>query len=143
MQQVLPFQALRAKTDRVTKPLCVSQMKSAASPGRVSRRAQFGRERPPVFGRWSAQNPLGSASGRSRPPCARVDVHRDIDIFIVIDVRDDKHANAEREQVNDEADDAFDDSLLVAVDAYCLGVTRFPRRISSVTRWTMRSPAWR
>ena len=32
LQQVLPFQPLRAKIDRMTKPLRVSQMESAASP---------------------------------------------------------------------------------------------------------------
>ena len=67
---------------QIAKPFAISRIEDAASPIRRSRRAQGGRERPPVLGRWSAQNRLGSASGRSRPPCAkpsfRVDLVDDI-----------------------------------------------------------------
>ena len=60
-------------------------MESAASPLRPSRRAQVGRERPPFLGRWSAQNPPGYASGRSRPLCAKTVLPADI----VDDIPDD------------------------------------------------------
>ena len=97
LQQVLPFQAVRAKTEKMTKPLRVSQLENAASPGRVSRRAQGGRERPPVFGRWSAQNPLGSASGRSRPPCANTMLRLDLVDEIADDVDVDNDVITERD----------------------------------------------
>lgn len=90
MQQVLPFQAVRSKTDRMTKPLRISHIESATSALRVSRRAQVGRERPPVFGRWSAQNPPGCASGRSRPTCAKTMLPEDT----VHDIADDADGNS-------------------------------------------------
>ena len=99
MQQVLPFQALRAKTDRVTKPLRVSQMESAASPGRVSRRAQVGRERPPVFGRWSAQTPPGSASGSLPPILRHSELDNDVDAYIFADIDDDASVDCQRDRV--------------------------------------------
>ena len=69
---------------QIAKPSTISRIEDAASPLRCSRRAQGGRERPPVFGRWSAQNRLGSASGRSRPPCAKTMLRVDL----VDDLRD-------------------------------------------------------
>ena len=63
---------------QIAKPLTLSRITDAASPIRNSRRAQGGRERPPVFGRWSAQNPLGCASGRSRPPCVKTMLRLDM-----------------------------------------------------------------
>ena len=111
MQQVLPFQALRAKTDQLTKPLRVSQIERAASPGWVSRRAQGGRERPPVFGRWSAQNPSGYASGRSRPPCAKTVLPVDI----VDDVADDADTDS---GVISERDNGVDHHVVNLVDIF-------------------------
>ena len=70
---------------QIAKPFPVSRIEDAASPLRHSRRAQGGRERPPVLACWSAQNRLGSASGRSRPPCART-VFR---VDLVGDIADD------------------------------------------------------
>ena len=70
---------------QIAKPSTISRIEDAASPIRPSRRAQGGRERPPVLGRWSAQNRLGSASGRSRPPCAKTILHVDL----VDDIADD------------------------------------------------------
>ncbi|MDA1236239.1 MAG: hypothetical protein O3A53_15740, partial [Acidobacteria bacterium] len=65
--------------------------------GRVSLRAQVGRERPPVFGRWSAQNPPGCASGRSRPPCAKTRLLVDIDDDIADDPEVDSSVVCERD----------------------------------------------
>ena len=88
---------------QIAKPFTISRIEDAASPLRPSRRAQGGRERPPVLGRWSAQNRLGSASGRSRPPCAktilRIDLvddvrgEADVDTGVIIqrDIRVDRH----------------------------------------------------
>ena len=78
---------------QTAKPFTFSRIADAASPLRNSRRAQGGRERPPVLGRWSAQNRLGSASGRSRPPCAKTILRVDL--------------------VNDTADDADVDSDVI------------------------------
>ena len=77
MQPVLPFRTQPNAMSQTAKPFTVSRIEDEASPLRPSRRAQGGRERPPVFGRWSAQNRLGSASGRSRPPCAKTNLSVD------------------------------------------------------------------
>ena len=63
---------------QIAKPFTISRIEDAASPLRCSRRARGGRERPPVLDRWSAQNRLGSASGRSRPPYARTVLRVDL-----------------------------------------------------------------
>ena len=70
---------------QIAKAFTVSRITDAASPLRNSRRAQGGRERPPVFGRWSAQSPLGCASGRSRPPCTKTMLRVDMVDYIADD----------------------------------------------------------
>gem|GEM_PF-3876465 len=97
MQQVLPFQGFRAETDRMTKPLRVSQMESAASPGRVSRPAQFGRERPPVLGRWSAQRHPRLRLGSLPPILRRADTARDVDDDSMDDISIDTSVDSERD----------------------------------------------
>ena len=107
MQQVLPFQVVRAKTDRVTKPLRVSQMESDASPRRVSRRAQFGRERPPCFGALVRPKPSRLRLGSLPPKPRSVVVYR-INLVVEDHVDDDV-----RDTFVDEDDDADDGSELL------------------------------
>ena len=96
-------------------------MESAASPGRVSRRAQFGRERPPVLGRWSAQTPPGSASGRSRPTCARIDDDIELLTYAQLVAFIDDYRDIEDEAANDIDDDIDVDGNVGLVNTTLFG----------------------
>jgi len=101
--------------------------KQRARPALGGPRVQGRRERPPVFGRWSAQAPLGCASGSLPPTLRQSELANDVDVRVVVDIDDDTFIDAQRDRVASENAYEFVDCR----DQSCGATSRLSTLLSS------------